>query len=193
MNVFENLRSKVLNLFDNKGWIKWVHEGTILAYTQKERIANIEYSNLSNHCALCLNLNGCCFPKNNMPRYPLHFKCHCKLEPVTKIYFNAECPIEKFTNYIFDPIKNGGKKDLFESWGYGKMDSQWLQEEFCRQAQEKYANGDFTLDRLDKYGQRINIEITLPRKDGKGEVTFMSGWMVYPNGKIQLATPYGDD
>ncbi len=81
---------------------------------------------------------------------------------------------------------------MFESWGYGKMDSQWLQQEFCRQAQEKYANGDFTLDRLDKYGQRINIEITLPRKDGKGEVTFMSGWMVYPDGLIKLTTPYGD-
>ncbi len=73
------------------------------------------------------------------------------------------------------------------------LDSQWLQEEYCRQAQKKYAEDKFTLNLLDDFGQRINVEISLPRKDGKGKVTFMSGWMVYPNGKIQLATPYGDD
>lgn len=72
------------------------------------------------------------------------------------------------------------------------MDSLWLQQEYCCQAKEKYAKGNFTLNKLDEYGQRINIEITLPRKDGKGNVTFISGWMTYPNGKIMLTTPYGD-
>ena len=81
---------------------------------------------------------------------------------------------------------------MFESWGYGKMDSLWLQQEYCRQAKEKYAKGNFTLNKLDEYGQRINIEITLPQKNGNGNVTFISGWMTYPNGKIMLTTPYGD-
>ncbi len=71
------------------------------------------------------------------------------------------------------------------------MDSQWLQREFERQAKEKYESGDFTLGKLDMYGQRINIEIELPRKDEIGTVKFISGWMVYPNGRIQLATPMG--
>ncbi|MBQ8451822.1 MAG: hypothetical protein IJ538_03500 [Clostridia bacterium] len=44
---------------------------------------------------------------------------------------------------------------------------------------------------LDSYGQRLSIKITLNRKDGKGQVTFISGWMVYPNGKILLTTPFG--
>ena len=52
--------------------------------------------------------------------------------------------------------------------------------------------GDYELDRLDDYGQRINIEIKLKRKDKNEYVTFYSGWMVYPNGKIILTTPYGD-
>lgn len=79
---------------------------------------------------------------------------------------------------------------MFEKWGYGKIDAQWLQEEYCRQAQAKYANGEFTLNKLDEQGQRINIEITLPNKSNGGNVTFISGWMVYPNGTIKLATPY---
>ena len=41
------------------------------------------------------------------------------------------------------------------------------------------------------YGQRINIQITLPRKNGDGVVTFITGWMVERNGKIKLVTPYG--
>ena len=33
--------------------------------------------------------------------------------------------------------------------------------------------------------------ITLPKKNGTGEGSFVSGWMVYPNGEIVLTTPYG--
>jgi len=66
-----------------------------------------------------------------------------------------------------------------------------LQEEFTRQAQEKYANGNYELGKLDEYGQRINITIILPRKDGKTPVSFVCGCMVYPYGKIQITTPYG--
>ena len=137
-----------------------------------------------------MNLNECCFPKNNMPIYPHHRNCHCKLEPITNINFKAECSIDKFTKYAFVPRDKDDKSDLFKNLGYDKMDSQWLQEEYCRQAQQKYANGDFELSKLLDYGQTINIEITLPRKDGSGSVTFESTWMVCPNGTIQLVTPF---
>lgn len=39
--------------------------------------------------------------------------------------------------------------------------------------------------------QRISIRIEIPRKTGEGTVSFESGWMVYPNGLIQLSTQYG--
>ena len=84
------------------------------------------------------------------------------------------------------------KKELFESWGYSIIDSENLQQEFVKQAKLTYSVGDYELDRLDDYGQRINIEIKLKRKDKAGYVTFQSGWMVYPDGKIILTTPYGD-
>lgn len=78
---------------------------------------------------------------------------------------------------------------MFESWGYSKIDSEWLQKDFIRQAQEKYSSGSFEPRYLNDYGQRINIEITPARKDKTGIVRFVSGWMVYPNGVIKLTTP----
>ena len=79
---------------------------------------------------------------------------------------------------------------MFESWGYSIIDSQYLQQEFVRQAQLAYSAGEYILGVLDDHGQRINISITL--KTATGEyVTFKSGWMVYPNGRIVLITPFG--
>ena len=45
--------------------------------------------------------------------------------------------------------------------------------------------------KLNKDGQRISIRIELDRKDKSEKVSFISGWMVYPNGLIHLNTPYG--
>lgn len=81
---------------------------------------------------------------------------------------------------------------MFELWGYSIIDSEELQQEFIQQAEKAYSTGNYVLGRLDDFGQRIDIEIKLKRKDKEGYVTFQSGWMVYPNGKIYLITPYGD-
>ena len=192
-DIWKKAKSNAANVMKNAGWVQWIHEGTNPATTSVDKTMNIVLSLLSSgkHCAKCMNINGCCFPRNNMPEYPLHPNCHCKIVPIDKVWATAECPIEKFEDYIFDKIRNHGKKALFESWGYGKIDSVWLQQEFERQAKEKYESGNFTLGKLDRYGQRISIEIELPRKDRMGTVKFISGWMVYPNGVIKNATPMG--
>ncbi len=80
---------------------------------------------------------------------------------------------------------------MFESWGYNISDSTWLQNEFEKQAIDKYVSGEYTLGKLDAKGQRISIRIQIPRKDTQQAVSFLTGWMVYPNGQIQLTTPYG--
>lgn len=54
-----------------------------------------------------------------------------------------------------------------------------------------YLLGDFSLGNLDKQGQRINIKVKITRRDTGEPVSFVTGWMVYPNGQIQLVTPYG--
>ena len=175
-------------LFNNQ-WVKWIHEGSKSAETSFEKSLNAIVSTLSKHCAICLNLNGCCFVKGKCPKQPLHTNCHCAAIDIPTITAIVECPIEKFTEYIF--ANGNSKKQLFEIWGYGIIDSEYLKKEFERQAKLSYAVGDYELGLLNEYGQRINVIITLKRKDKNEYITFRSGWMVYPNGRIALTTPFG--
>ena len=66
-----------------------------------------------------------------------------------------------------------------------------MQETIEEQGREKYINGDYDLGKLNENGQRISICVEIPRKTGEGVVSFVTGWMVYPNGHIRLNTPYG--
>ncbi|MDE6758134.1 MAG: hypothetical protein K2J89_02505 [Clostridia bacterium] len=192
MIELENIRGQVADIFDSDSWIKFVHEGLLPAYTSGEKAKNVVLAAISNHCSICRNINGCCFPKNNMPEYPLHPNCHCFLVDIAKPQMKAECQEEKFTKYIFSSkYETNGKKKLFSDWGYDKIDSRYLTEEFIGQAEEKYCEGEFELGLLNEYGQRISIIIELDCKDEKGKVKFLTGWMVYPNGNIKLTTPYG--
>ncbi len=45
--------------------------------------------------------------------------------------------------------------------------------------------------KLNDKGQRLSIKIEIARKDTGDKVSFITGWMVYPNGHIQLTTPLG--
>ncbi len=83
------------------------------------------------------------------------------------------------------------KEKLFLAWGYTLEDAAWLQAEIKRQGLETYLAGDYQLGRLNNDGQRISIRISIIRRDNGSAVSFITGWMVYPNGIIQLATPYG--
>ena len=82
---------------------------------------------------------------------------------------------------------------MFIKWGYDIINIEYLIQEYIRQAEEKYASGNFQFGKLNEYGQRISIAIELWRKDRKEKVEFKSGWMVYPDGNIQLTTPYGGE
>ena len=70
-------------------------------------------------------------------------------------------------------------------------DSEWLQEEIEKQGRQQYLLGNYELGKLNFQGQRISIRVTIPRKNGAGDVSFITGWMVKPGGKIKLTTPYG--
>lgn len=162
------------------GWVRWVHR-----------------PQGKTHCEPCLKLDGRLFVRGKSPPCPHHLNCHCILEPVddTEVLSCAEAysDYRNFDPYLFDPSGSygHGKNEAFESWGYFISDSPWLQKEFERQALEKYLSGEYALGKLDKYGQRISIRVTIPRKRGDGSVSFITGWMVEPNGKLRLTTPYG--
>lgn len=161
-------------------WVKWVH-----------------HINGIIHCIDCLQLDRCYFALINSPACPQHEKCHCELESIdySVVQRNAAAisSFSKFDPYLFNT--NGlyfhGKDKLFAEWGYTAADAHWLQEEMERQARLNYISGNYRLGRLDIFGQRINITIEIPRKNGLGTVTFVSGWMVEPGGKLKLNTPYG--
>ena len=95
------------------------------------------------------------------------------------------------TYLILTMFINMERTGPLKAWGYTVDDARWLQAEIEKQALEKYIAGDYTLGKLNKYGQRINIKVTIQRKGGTSEVSFTTGWMVKPNGKLKLNTPYG--
>lgn len=53
-------------IFSTK-WLQWVHEGTKPAESNAEKNANVLIGTISKHCAMCLNLNGCCFVEEKCP------------------------------------------------------------------------------------------------------------------------------
>ncbi len=130
-----------------------MHEGSKPVESNAEKSTNVLVGEISKHCAICLNLNGCCFVVDKCPPKPLHPNCHCYTINIPSIKATAECPIEKFTKYIF--ADGNTKKQLFELWGYDKIDSEYLQQEFIKQAKLAYADGNYELGLFNECGQRI--------------------------------------
>ncbi|MCR4725870.1 MAG: hypothetical protein K5753_01460 [Clostridia bacterium] len=173
-------------------WVKWIHPGSMPAKTAAERKNYAENPAVNTrHCASCLNMNGCCFVKGNCPENPLHEHCHCYYEEVGGLNVQTRSAIEKYTKYVFNQGKDKGKKTLFEEWGFSIINAETLKKEIDRQAQIAFQCGEYVLGKRDGYGQRINIVIHLKTKDTGETVSFVSGWMAYPDGELVLATPYG--
>lgn len=172
--------SKETNTPVSTQWVKWIHNFVG-----------------STHCFRCVRLNDCWFNSSNMPEMPLHDRCHCYTESIPYNQVLAEAKSEsdysKFDPYLFnrDSKYTHGKEKLFEKWGYTIDDAKWLQEEVERQCREKYISGKYTLGVLNHNGQRISIRVSIPRKDTGESVSFITGWMLYPDGRIKLTTPYG--
>lgn len=170
-------------------WVKWVHPYTEPAYSNPEKHANVlKVAVIRAHCAKCLNMNGCCFAEDKCPKSPLHENCHCRVEHVDSLEITVECPIEKISVYIFNPTEPNGKKKIFTDRGFSIADSAGLKRELERQAYNAYISGNYVLHDFDDYGQRINIVIVLKCPNGE-TIKFISGWLVYPNGKIANSTP----
>lgn len=188
MSLFERLIMPIGEK-PKSGWIKWLHSG-IPDEEGKEREAARKVAENNRHCKICTVLSGDYFPSFNMPQYIQHPHCDCMLSSIAKPISQAvaNCALIKFTKYIFVSDKSKGKTELFESWGYSIKDSEYLKEEFERQAKQKYLSGEYSLQLLDEHGQRITIELELKTKNKN--VTIKTGWIVHPLGLISCATPY---
>ena len=143
---------------------------------------------LFGHCMNCASLDGCYLVARNMPKQSLHDNCDCRKKDIT--YSNvknsaiAECDIRKFT--VFKNVKDSkGKNKIFYDLGFDINDSEYLQNEYCKQALKQYLLENYIRKNLDRRGLRLAISTTL------SGITFYSGWMLYPEGKIKNATPFG--
>ena len=199
MGIFDNFVYKNGEIIDNS-WVKWIHWGIPDEEGKKRERKRKNLEELG-HCKECSVLSGCYFVKSRLPKKKaegdglLHPNCDCKLNGIAKPNgkVTASCPIEKFTRYIFSDEEKyllNGKRELFESLGFGKEDSEYLKMEFDVQAKQKYLNGDYEIGKLDEYGQRIDITITVNSTTRKN-IKLVTGWMVYPLVKIVCTTPLG--
>ena len=170
-------------------WIEWDH---FLIPNQPEWYREIlrNIMALFGHCMNCSALDGCYLLNTNTPKQPLHENCDCRKKDIAylKVKNNAtaECDIRKFTEYVFKNIKDSkGKNKIFYDLGFNIEDSEYLQNEYCKQSLNQYLLGNYVLKNLDKRGQRLAIPINLNGKE------FYSGWMLFPEGKIKNTTPFG--
>ena len=165
---------------EQPSWVKWTR-----------------HSEGKTHCEECLRLDSCWFLEGNVPPCPHHPYCHCTLDPIpyASVFGNVSVYSDygKFDPYLFDTtgLQTHNKEKLFKEWGYTVDDAGWLQVEIERQAKERYIAGKYTLGKLNWNGQRVSIRVIIPRRDGTGEVSFITGWMVEPGGKLRMTTPYG--
>lgn len=165
---------------EQPSWVRWTH-----------------HSEGETHCEECLMLDRCFFTQVNHPPCPHHPFCHCTLEPidyaVVVMNVSAYSDYRKYDPYLFNTngMQTHNKEKLFKEWGYTVDDARWLQAEIARQGRERYLSGQYELGKLNTFGQRIHIRVTIPKKDGSGVVSFVTGWMLKPNGQIKLNTPYG--
>lgn len=186
--MFENIQELNGQIVNNQ-WVEWDHAGVPNKPKELRDIIRFVLS-LLGHCMNCTSLDGCYFLERNMPKLQLHERCDCKKIKISKETVNltakADCPIEKFTNYIFtDDKKSKGKKSIYESLGFSIEDAQKLKYELEKQSLDNYLIGNYLLKNLDSNGQRLAIPITLSGK------TFYTGWMLEPEGKIRNTTPFG--
>jgi len=105
---------------------------------------------------------------------------------------NATVNSRKFSEYIFKDGAAPGKDVVYKNLGYGAQDSEMLTKIYQEQGAAKYAAGEYSLGKLDSYGQRIDIEIQLNGiGDAAGKTSYLkSGWMINPDGSIKLNTPF---
>ena len=200
MSIFDNFKN-INGAIVDTGWAKWLHT-QVPDEPEDERNKIRKMLSLLKHCLPCTALSGCYFAKHKFPGDitksgdgMLHEHCHCYVEnkslSLIKGEMKAYCDITKFTNYIFNEEKSKGKTDLFNRLEYFIEDSEYLKEEYEKQARIKYANSDYELNTLNEFGQNIRINIELVNRSGR-HIVFVSAWKVHPKGYITCNTPYAD-
>ena len=139
MSIFDDMLSSQLAFFmqlKEDDWVQWI------------AIPNMWEDD-------CDKLDGCYFIKRNLPPYPQHANCRCRLVKISKpIPWEtafAQGDIRKFSEYIFNPANSKGKTALFFAMGYTIQDSQFLQNLYIEQGLGKYCDGNYRFAGVSNY------------------------------------------
>ncbi len=82
------------------------------------------------------------------------------------------------------------KSGLFYGLGYKSHDENEIIEFIVNVVKNKYRYGNYYFYKHWQHGFQINIDITIQGKNEHKQVykTFKSGYIVYPNGQLKIAT-----
>lgn len=211
MSIFDDVFRKVLASFS--GWIKvkdprspWNLDNAPII-----KDVGVDPKIVKPHCAKCVVVNECWF-KNEKGKKPERFDysgysnkvleklkgedglyhphCHCQEIPI-------EEPTEKNVKIV---VKEGKIIDFFDrkyglsdAWGYTSQNKELFKKEYVNSVTKKYINGEYSIFKYDEFGFQITIIASVPginEKQGKN-YRFQTGFMVYPNGKIENTTIFG--
>ncbi|MBQ8178123.1 MAG: hypothetical protein IJ033_02915 [Clostridia bacterium] len=142
-------------------------------------------------CPLCVALNNTIFLSNNMPNYR-HPYCKCTYNEVYLNHIEIEFPTNKLKKYLF---AEENKTKMIHSMGYFIEDLPFIFAKIYDAVEREFLKGNYKIKTLDKYGQRIAVFYTI---EGKGlsagkKFRCYTGCVVYPNGKLYVATPLVKD
>ncbi len=187
MNEFDEIID-INGEITTNSWIEWEHDLIPNAPPIQREIMRLLIFILG-HCLVCTSLDGCYFVNNNKPDLPQHEHCDCRIKNISNLLVKSNatsyCNEQKFSKYIFGSAgQSNGKLKFFENLGYSGKDIAELKNEYEKQALAQYLKGNYYLQNLDFFGQRLTIIITL-----KGQ-QIKTGWMLKPDGRIENTTPF---
>lgn len=186
MKTFDGIKEIYGNLFGISGDV-WVKRENLSPETIETCNGVARKDEETHTCALCVALNQTVFRNNNKPDY-YHYHCKCKNKKYNLTKIIEEFPFKKITDYLF---LNNNKTAMMKSMGYDKADAKYIYDLLSKIIERKFLAGDYTLRELNINGQHIEISFNLQGKKDHEQEVFVchSGCVVWPYGKIKIATP----
>ncbi len=145
------------------------------------------YDEATNTCAHCVALNQTIFKGNNLPMFK-HFRCKCLWIPTQLNNVILDFPQDKITKYLlYEPNKFA----MMRSMGYNKENANEIYEKISKEVSKGFLNNQYQLKSFNNHGQHIQINFILDGKNEHSHELFNchTGCVVWPNGKIKIATP----
>jgi hypothetical protein len=96
--------------------------------------------------------------------------------------------MDNIDRYLF---LNEEKRVMMLYIGYNHSDYEEVYDLVSENIKNKFLSGNYKLQLLNAYGQRVTINFTIKGKRLKSEHTYNchAGCVVWPNGKLKIATP----